>query len=331
MNTVHLKAFGILLLTVLSSCYKNYSSFQGSINDIPLPDEKEEEVQLFFGNEFPQNKPFIKIAYLEVRGSKKEEYDDLLSKVKAKAQQIGYDAVIYITPQTKVTENNSWIRQLLNGEQENEVLPVTALTGVGVKYIENLEHLTRIPQNQKIYLDTSIIKQPGNLIAEISFDYWGQFRQSEYHLRRYAHYYSNYIRPFSLFFLLKDEKPWKYKTDKSGRIKKRKLISTLGEEWVCRFHYNSEGNIAKLYLQEALRSKRFAIELNYQNDRIIEEVVRKDGKPYMKIFVEYDERGRIRTTKHWVHQQVYIPLLETEYEYYSLDDLRKRAEEQTGM
>jgi hypothetical protein len=202
-----------LTLTVLflaSSCtFKSYQRHIGVINDIPIEKSKKNPtIDLFFENELPKE-PFIKVTPINFVGRLQDDARSMVGKVKSYSQNIGFDAVIYIK-QGNVNETNFTLADVLTNSDGYNYAAST-LTGIGVKYVKNLEHIYSSRKKATVYPFQNSLDSLNdtNALLSVSYNLFGEFIKEEKILSKSTFYLSE-IATFDLKRLVEEQKDWKY-------------------------------------------------------------------------------------------------------------------------
>jgi hypothetical protein len=296
-----------IFATLLLIIFKNGFS-QNVFTKIPTPPHKH-EVDIFFTHELPIKEPHFRTTMVEVQGG--NSYNELIVKLKARAQMMGVDGVIII-------------------EKD-----IDYLVGIGIKYNKNISQifdtLNVIKKISIIPIDTKTIS------GDVLFDIDGKLKEGQQ--EGLIGYFIDNIFNYDFKFLVEDKSErWKEFTNSYGRLGERKLYKTVSEygyptdkQKVLRFNY-SENN-----------GKLDNITVNDKEDNGTDEW-RKE-----KLIPIYDEKGTLSELKiYWKsvlvrHQKLYydtkkrlimadwsrfekgvqVPFLRVDYQYYRMDDLPK--------
>lgn len=281
---------------------------QNVFTKIPTPPHKH-EVDVFFTHELPVKEPHFRTTMVEVQGG--NSYNELILRLKEKAQLLGVDGVIII-------------------EKD-----VDYLAGIGIKYNKNIskifDTLNVIKKISIIPIDTKTIS------GDILFNIDGKLKEGQQN--GLVGYFIENVFNYDFKFLVEDKSAqWKESTDIYGRIGERKLYRTFSEygyptdkQKVVRFDYDDKSG------------KLLSLSINDKEDNGTDEW-RKE-----KLVPIYDEKGNLTELKvYWKsvlvrHQKLYydtrkrlimadwsrfekgiqVPFLRVDYQYYQMDDLPK--------
>ncbi|QHT71064.1 hypothetical protein GXP67_32640 [Rhodocytophaga rosea] len=305
---------GMLFLVcacLLSSCYKiPYRSTPQLVN-IPLVPHTN-EVELYFTNELPANKAYYEVIGLSAEGG--TDYNALLLQLKKQAKQAGVDAVIHIN-NTNATYTSSD-----GGQYSTQVVK-----GVGIKYRDNMSHIEQYIKSKKVFK----LSDSGNsvLIYEAPFDMLGHELKKD---RKPDPLYTRFVRDFSFDYLLYETDRWAYSMDEKRRVLQRNHYADPylnNSDFTCYFEYKSNDELESIQIKyPSNRKQNVYVELEYASkDKVSAKNIYAKYNKKNLLYVEkleYDAQNRIsQTTLYKVEAGKQIPFLQTNYSYYTMDDL----------
>ncbi len=281
---------------------------QNVFTKIPTPPHQH-EVDIFFTHELPVKEPYFRTTMVEVQGE--NNYNELIIKLKTKAQLLGADGVIIV-------------------EKDFDYL-----AGIGIKYNKNISQifdtLNVIKKISVIPIDTKTIS------GDVFFDIDGKLKEGQQ--EGLIGYFIENIFNYDFKFLVEDKSlRWKESTDFYGRLGERKLYKTFSE-----YGYPTDKQKVVRFNYEDKNGKLQYITINEKEDNQTDEW-RKE-----KLIPTYDERGNLTDLKvYWKdvlvrHQKLFydtkkrlnmadwsrfekgieVPFLRVDYQYYRADDLPK--------
>jgi uncharacterized protein YbjQ (UPF0145 family) len=97
-------------------------------------DEKTYDIEVYWENILPEDKDFQQLAFLEAEGPKNSSTEELLSKLKKQAMDIGADAIISIKQSYTERERGDLAADLITGKSSSEKFMAIKLTAVAIRY-----------------------------------------------------------------------------------------------------------------------------------------------------------------------------------------------------
>jgi hypothetical protein len=157
----------ISLSFLLFSClvYKKaetLKSNEGYITALPLQPHKN-DVEIFL-NEQP-TKPYYKVKFVEITSSPATTGEAFLAMLRSEAQKQGLDAVI-------VEDIGKQLSNINTVESFNGIVSFIKLTGIGIKYKDQLSYITSILKEQEVHLWLNESEPPKIFLMQ--FDMFGQ-------------------------------------------------------------------------------------------------------------------------------------------------------------
>ncbi len=323
-QTSYLTPALLLLVLLASSCSVPYWQTRGSLNDIPLLSETGSEAALFFRDEEPL-KPFLKISILQVTGRRFQTHDQLVPGLREQATRQGYDAVVGIEKRNTFESNSTLLDVLLlNSEDENDSYYASALSGFGVKYLENMGYIESFRKSMEIYElqpDTSYMQ----LLSTARFNYFGEFEEEDKPALIKGRIYQYEVEPYDFIHLLEEEKDWWHRQNSLGLVMVRKKMQHGSLLRKCKIQYTSYNQIKKLKVYNSQSVHTHSIEPVYNNEGLLtlKKITFSDGTT-MHEQLRYDERQRhIGSTWLRTGENGPQPFLKTVIDYHSMQDIKK--------
>ncbi len=284
------KNFYLLFITMMFFSCSNYLPYLAgnqtkSITDIPLK-QSVNNIDCFFNNQTPA-KPFYKVNIVEVTGAANASYDELIICLKNKALQQGLDAVMILDKQQEIAYENLNENIIVKDTSVNYyrqlATPYQKLSGVGIKYAENVNYLDSIVKSTTFECSDSRIN------GTINFDFYGNPLIAAN--RALGNFYADSIETFDISRHQHScVKGWQYK-----------MNEILTEEVVA-FKKESDG-------MDFITAKIDDNDANKFNYKVIVAVMAAPKKFTLKI--ERDLAGRI--TKKTLYQKKNIVWVEETY------------------
>ncbi len=300
----------LLGITVVSCTvgYPPVAYDQDLLVDFPLLPHTE-EVPVYFPQDTLPNKEYVRVGVLESYGGEFTSYNELIRRMQLQAQERGVDAV-----------------QLMNKEVEaTEYYGASTLTGIGMKYLENLDYLSDFVKAQEIYLPSnSIASDTNDWIAKIHFDFDYRILRTEGNDE-----YSGFVKKYSLNYLLFDQsRPWRYAPDEYGRarMRVRKNADSTPQLRVW-FSYQAVDRPNFIRIKEYPNRTESTVWLAYdaEGKMLKKRITLASGEIIDQIFI-YDSIGRnIKSEFYQVTpDQKMIPYLVVKQRFYSPEDIQQR-------
>ena len=290
------------------------------IKEFPTP-RHNNEIKIYFPGEKPPDKEYIQTHAFEALNYPGAPLSAQLRSVTQQASDAGVDAIIIMShgDQNRILPYGGFVRE-------------NSLTALGIKFKEKVDYLHMYRFVDQLYAFNAD-KDTFELVANMFPDFNGKTTQVEIlddsQLGKY--YFENYIRRYSLDFLLGDESQnWRYKTSIDGRVTRRDYTSDGRRTIRVRPIY--EPGTKKLtslevsYLQPDQGWNKKLIRIEYGANRLAsEKVILQNGTPeYIERYI-YDDLNRILTSTYFrIIDGKEQPFLQTHYYYYEKKDVFER-------
>ncbi|MEM9673765.1 MAG: hypothetical protein ACFB15_29370 [Cyclobacteriaceae bacterium] len=308
-----LKYISLLFLgIVLTGCYVGYTPSyydQDMLVDFPLLPHTA-EVSVYFPQDTLPDEEYIRVGVLEVRGDEFTSYNTLIRKLQVQAQKRGVDAIQLMGKQTYLEE----------GYEESYVL--SELSGIGIKYVKNIDYLSEFIKSQEIYFSGRGYNpsDSGRWVAKIWLDFNRQVTQMEGEKN-----YLQFVRKHSLDYLLySNSEKWRYTLDEHQQINKRTRVGSAGVQLRVWFSYQVKDLPNFVRIREYPSRKETSIWFAYDAEgRILKKrITLPDGEMIDQILV-YDAIGRhTKSEYYWVQANDQLsPYLLVKHQFYSPDDI----------
>lgn len=295
--------FAIFFLLIIQNGYS-----QNIFTKIPTPPHKN-DVDVFFTHELPVKEPHFRTSMIEVQGG--NSYNELILRLKDKAQLLGADGVIII-------------------EKDLDYL-----AGIGIKYNKNINQifdtLNVIKKISIIPIDTKTIS------GDVLFDIDGKLKEGQQN--GLIGYFIENVFNYDFKFLVGDKSArWKESTDFYGRIGERKLYKTVSEygypsdkQKVVRFNYDDKnGKLQNITINDREENQTD----EWRKEKLIPSYDEKGSLTDLKVYWKevlvrhqklfYDTKKRLIMAD-WsrFEKGVEVPFLRVDYQYYQSADLPK--------
>ena len=281
---------------------------QNIFTKIPTPPHKN-EVDIFFTHDLPVKEPYFRTTMVEVQGG--NNYNELIVKLRTKAQLLGADGVIIV-------------------EKDFDYL-----AGIGIKYNKNISHIF---DTLSVIKKISIIPINSKTISgDILFDIDGKLKEGQQ--EGLIGYFIENVFNYDFKFLVEDKSiRWKESTDIYGRLQERKLYKTVTEygyptdkQKVVRFNYDEKnGKLENLTVNDKEDNEKD----EWRTEKLIPTYDEKNNLTELKVYWKsvlvrhqklfYDAKKRLIMAD-WsrFEKGVQVPFLRVDYQYYRTDDLPK--------
>jgi len=305
----------------LSSCMVRYPGLVGTdpyrVKDFPTPRHKS-DIRVFLpGDRMPAQGSYIQTHLFEALDFPGTPLNRQVRQLVDKAGFAGVDAIII------ESHDDIW-RTLPNGIRIRE--NVATARGIKFKSRVNYLHFYRYVDQMFRF---NVAKDSFELVGNLFPDFNGHIIRVEGENQAKAnHYFRNYIRRYSLDFLLGEESPnWRYRKSLSGRVTRRNYVEK--GEVTIRLRLRYEPGTRRIrsidgqFLGESGRWDRKQILLKFGDNRLIEEkLILKEGVPFLIERFGYDDIGRLATsTYHRFVDGVEQPFLQLQHYYFEKEDL----------
>ena len=279
------------------------------ISDFPTPPQNY-EVSILFPGEEPEKGTYIKTHFFEAQSFYGSSYAQLLERIRSKATASNVDAIMVLAPEAY------------------EELKI--LTAVGIKYKSNADYLTDYRLVDQLYFYdhekeefvhvANLYPDFNNLIFSIENMGEGQ---------RGTHLYNQYIRKYSISFLLEDESMnWRYGLNHTtGLINSRQYINREnGTRIRVRINYSQKPLIqldVRYSFRNALPEKKRIMIVYNDYDQIIEKRIYDENLvARLKEVFTYDDEGKLLNSIYYrINGNKETPFLKTSYIYFSEGDI----------
>jgi uncharacterized pyridoxamine 5'-phosphate oxidase family protein len=304
----------LITLLVLSGCVgsryvTNTDRFR--INDFPTPPHNY-KVELYFAGEKLPEQEFIRTHMFSFHGEGAAA--ELVKKVQTEAEKANVDGVIILSPE-----------QYMDYES---VSYGTSVTGIGIKLKGNVDYLHNYRFVDKLYvydLDTLEYRHVADLFPNFHNQIFHVSIIDSTHTTSY--YIENYIKKYSLPFLLEDKGPeWRFKKDEIGRERARSYFQNNQRKFSLKIDYENNLpaflSIKYRIIHDMIEERNIRINYNH-NDQITEKLILDQNKtPLLKEVFSYDEEGKLVESIYYkIEDTIEKPFLKTEYIYFENEDV----------
>lgn len=304
--------WGLTLLMLLSSCMQTYRVYDPyRISDLPTPPHSN-KVQVYFLGEQPDNNEYVRTHMFEVHSYNGATYASMVRALQDRAEKKNVDALIVLTPESFYDPS------------------VKILTGVGIKFKANVDYLEKYRLVDQLYLYNEE-KDDFVQIANLYPDFNHQIFQYEAvdDFKEAGYYYKNYIRKYSVPFLLEDRSSlWSYSHNVTTGFLNRRTYRNRDSQTTITvspdFEERQLTHLEVTYRMPGKPLERKFIAISYgEEGRIVEKIIKdQQKKPILKEVFIYDERGKyLQSTYYRLENEKEIPFLRTNYFYYENEDI----------
>jgi len=280
---------------------------QDMLVDFPLLPH-DAEVPIYFSQDTLPDEEYIRVGVLEARGGEFASYNTLIRKLQAQAQERGVDAI-----------------QLMDKQVEaSEYYGTSILSGIGIKYVKNLDYLSDFVMAQEVYLpySSAMATDSERWTTKVWLGFDGHPQRVEGN-REYA----DFIRRHSLEYLLYEQNAqWRYALDEYGQIRMRVHTNGVGSPHLrVWFSYQIRHHPNLVRVKKYPDKEESTIWFAYDAEgRILKKrITLPDGKIVDQILL-HDAIGRhIKSEYYWVDSdQKLTPYLIVKHQFYSPEDVQ---------
>ena len=315
LNLLVLLAAVFVFQGCMSSYLLTYDPYR--IKEFPTP-RHTNEIQVYFPGEKLPEKPYIQTHTFEARNYPGAPMNMQVQQIRDQAASAGVDAVI-----------------LMNHRDQSEItrfghmVMVNSLTALGIKFKENVDYLHMYRYVDQVYAFNAE-KDTFELVANLYPNFDGQVKTVESldSTEMGKFYFEQYIRRYSLDFLLGEQSPrWRYRSGLNGLVTRRDYVLNGAKHIMLKLHYADRSK--KLERIEASMYgpgemwHQYEIRVEFgPNKMISEKKILASGKPELIELFYYDEQDRLLTsTYHKIVDGEEKPFLQTHYYYYEDEDV----------
>ncbi len=306
-----------------------YGNDRNTLTDIPLLPDSNKKVDVFFNDESPKQ-AYYKVRIIEV-STTYADYNRLLSLLKQKAANEGFDAIKLLGKSQSLVQDNSLgtavvsgvVEGLTDGNRRGEddhyhapLINVQSLSAIGIKYKSQVNYIATV-------VKSATIRFPGeDIFYKVDFNLSGLFPDAE-HTDAKEYYLKNIsvFRNADLLFKACKQKNFqkiiaepvtgKMKTD-SGYIK---YIAYAEPQALVRINVPTDQfpSVKKYFISYKMRNNYQPLErvISYRKKRpLYKDVYLYDDGNLCYGFVRYD----VKSGKE---------LLNVHYDFFTLEDLPK--------
>jgi len=306
-----------LALLFLQGCMSTYRTTIDPfrIKDFPTPPHRR-EISVFDVGSIPPEKPYIQTHEFESQHFPGATRSFQIGNILEQAGGSGVDAIVITLHQ------NEW-----GSQPFRRVAYLNVMRAKGIKFKENVDYLHLFPYVAQLYVFND---QTGSfdLIANLTPDFNGHIVQVEDLADgKGNHYYNNYIRLYSLDFLLGDQsESWRFRRSFGGQVTRRNFYERGRRTISLEILYEHPRKITSLHANFLTRDNRWQpkeFRLVYGANRLIEEkTILINGIPALVERFFYDELNRLVTSTYYrIENGREKPFLQTHHYYYENRDV----------
>lgn len=224
------------------------------INNIPTRPNNFDVAIYLQGDAVPEE-PYFEIVEFYLREKGKLSRKEILDKLEIEAIKEGVDAVIDVEVSSDIediTNGFTVFVDLFDDDPETTYLSMTYtyLTGIGIKFLENLDYIHELPEYEYVYVIDEKTRFPTPFF-KIEYTLTGQehmvYPESDIALE----VYQKYVQFYSDFHLIHQREGWVFYKNKEHRISRRVLPDENGDvAKVCLFTYDPNGRISEITIRD---------------------------------------------------------------------------------
>jgi len=320
MNKLFLWVFLPIILLFLQGCMSTYRATVDPfrIKDFPTPPQRQ-KIEVFDQRTIPSGKPYIQTHEFEVYHFPGASRSFQIGNILEQAGGSGVDAVVITDHQ------NEWVSLPFG-----RITYQNVMRAKGIKFKENVDYLHFYSYVAQLYIfdeQTASFE----IIADLKPNFNGQIVQVEdLASGKGHHYYHNYIRMYSLDFLLGDtSEAWRFRRSPGGQVIRRNFYDRGRRTIRLQLHYEHRRKLTSirasfLTADNTWQPKEFR--LVYGENRLIEEKsIIINGKLALVERFNYDEMNRLMTSTYYrMVNGEEMPFLQTHHYYYKNQDVFDR-------
>jgi hypothetical protein len=321
----HLKLFSLLLLCFLfSACMRGYQN-QDSGQLMPYPIiPHTQEVEVYFNQEKPTDTAYLKLRVIDVYKPMHTATGEMIAVLKQKAQQYGVDALLLLDEKSFLNSSFGYNSRYTSVTDYNNY---RLLSAVGIKYKKNISGIENYIQKQDIELYDSVTKTYKPILG-IELDLNENSRNIYEIAPKTANYYHNYIKKYSLAWLVKDKSAdWihnELNEPSSFNIKRVYKHDNWEQKLRVTYQYNKSKQIEKLSIKQPEKAGQKLV-YTYQDaksNRPLSLVVTEKSKIIYKQIFNFDDTKKLQNSIFYiVNGNQETPFLRVNYKYFSKNSL----------
>lgn len=297
---------------LLGSCTKQfYPQNPYRFNHFPLP-QHNYKIDVFFPGEKMEDNEYVQTHLFEVTAHLGATYARMVERVTELAQQANVDGI------------------LIQSQESIYSYETKTLLAMGFKYKRNVDYLEQYRIVDQLWIFNQDDQQWSH-IANMFPDFNNQIFQIETVNDNPwgEHYFKNYIRKYSLDFLLNDKSPnWTYRTAPTGILSERRFKLPSGESIRVKIAYNDQfqpKTLNVIYYNHLTGKEPQEIQINRnEKNQIVEKIILINKTPILREEFEYDQEGKlVSSTYYKLNSADQTPVVKTKYYFYTNEDVYK--------
>ncbi|HSV87945.1 MAG TPA: hypothetical protein VLH61_04825 [Bacteroidales bacterium] len=309
-----------IALLVFNSCMTTYRALPDPfrIKDFPTPPHNR-KIEVVEAKDLSPDKPYIQTHSFEVNHFPDAPRRFQIGNLLDMASGSGVDALVI------TSHGNEWVSLPFGRVSYQNVMRAK-----GVKFKQNVDYLHLFPYVAQLYVFNSETER-FDLIANLTPDFEGQITSVEDLADgKGNHYYRNFIRLYSLDFLLADEsESWRFRRSPGGLVTRRAFYDRGRRTIELRINYEPPRKVTAIqgnFLTRENTWQEKVFRLTYGANRLIEEkTIMINGIPSLVERFHYDEKNRLITSSYYrIDNGREIPFLQTHHYYYENQDVFER-------
>jgi hypothetical protein len=333
MKSVIFKFVSLLfVMQLLSACMYHYFPQQdtGKLMTYPIIPHKN-EVEVYFGNEKPTDTAYLKLRVIDMYGGIYTSTGAMIEAMKKEAQKYGVDAILLlddkaITEATTTSTGILWNRAQSYTQYENRRF----MCALGIKYKRNISQVDNYIRKQQIALYDSAT-QTYKAILDVELELDGNAKKMKEIVPKTALYYDNFIKKYSLSWLIYDKSADWQTTSYDENINQKSQFDLVRvysrDNWDKKlkvsYNYNGLQQIEKVRIKSPEKKPQFLkyVYLNPKTQKLNSLTVVENDKTIYKQVFEYDENQKLQHSLFYkIEEGKEIPFLKVTYIYYQKSD-----------
>lgn len=323
----------LLALVLFSSCARNKLYSRKWLGDIPAMTPMG-PIKIIYPNEPLPQKPYIEVVRMDVALQGYRNSKRLAEELTNTALHEGVDAVIVLDANDDTLQVSQNMMRFEYDFLDNDPsisegyvggVYYEMISGIGIKYVENIDYINRYVKNEELYLINDTLSAP-LLMANIDYYPSGSVKDFNSYHQRAEQLYVDLIKPYSRYYLLYDQNGQWHEWFIENRLVKREKYRL--DDWMIkrvRIYYDHLGKENKILIRnnEDRYPYNESIQLVRDKGKIIRRVINRYEEPDLIEKYTYDSNNII------VARDIYLVingkehhLFKSIYSHYSQESLK---------